>query len=310
MRRSVCNLRHQAADALGRAGVGLVAHRSHKLGQHIIGLEEALGSGTLIGEFGGRLLPRAVDFAEHVIVRNESILKNDFVELIHPAHLLDLIAGDALGLHGNEERRQAVPAIFLGRRRGAEQADHVVGLVRVRGPDLGAVDQVAAVGLGRLGLGGEQIRAGARLAHTDAELNLALDDARQDIGFDLLRTVLDDGRAALPVGGEVDAGRRVGDAKLFGQNIAFEEAALAPAVFLRPGHADPALGRHAFGELPAVGGFAPARIVRIERALGDLLGKEGAGLLPQGLAGFGQADRVECQCGGHAGSSLRSRIED
>ena len=65
--------------------------------------------------------------------------------------------------------------------------------------------------------------------------------------------VLDQHRPALAVGDEVQAHRRVGDAEFLGDDVALEEAALAPAVFLGPGHADPALGADLAAELLAVG---------------------------------------------------------
>ena len=67
-------------------------------------------------------------------------------------------------------------------------------------------------------------------------------------------------RPALPVGDEVQAHRRVGDAELLGDDVALEEAALAAAVFLGPGHADPALGADLAAELLAVGAVDAAAV--------------------------------------------------
>ena len=74
-------LRHQPADALGAAGIGLRAERADQFGQHVIGFEESLRARALIGEFGCRLLPGAVDLAEHVIVGHEGIGEHHLVEL-------------------------------------------------------------------------------------------------------------------------------------------------------------------------------------------------------------------------------------
>ena len=217
-------------------------------------------------------------------------------------HLVDRVDGDARRLHVDHELGKAVPAVLLGRGRGAEQADQVVRLVRVAGPDLGAVDQPAALGLGGLGAGGEQVGAGVGLAHADGEAHLALADARQDIVLDALAAVPDDHRPALPVGDEVQPHRGVGDAKLLGDDVALQEAALVAAVFLGPGHADPALGADLAAELLAVGAVGAAAM-RVEGAGLDLLGEEGAHLLAQRHALGRQADRVECQLCCH-GSSL------
>ena len=185
---------------------------------------------------------------------------------------------------------------------GAEvrnRRDQVVRLVRVAGPDLGAVDEPAALGLGGPGLGREQVRARVRLAHADGEAHLALADARQHVGLDALAAVPEKHRPALPVGDEMQAHRRVGDAELLGDDVALEEALLAAAVFLGPGHADPALGADLAAELLAVGAIDAAGVCAEGAGL-DLLGEERAHLLAQRLALGRQADRVESQLGCHA----------
>ena len=82
------------------------------------------------------------------------------------------------------------------------------------------------------------------------------------------------------------------------------------AVFLRPGHADPAALADAAAEARRVGVVALLRPLRREGAGGDLIGKEGAHLAPQFDAFRRQADRLEGQGGGHDGrcSVLRARL--
>ena len=155
-----------------------------------------------------------------------------------------------------------------------------------RGPDLGAVDQIAAVGLGGAGLRREQIGAGIRLAHADRKTDLAAADARQDVHLDVLGRVFQQHRAALPVGDEEAPRRRVGDAHFLGHHIALEERALVAAIFLRPGHAEPAACADPAGKFRRVGVFAVG-LVRIEGAGGDFVGEEGAHFLAQLLA-FGR----------------------
>ena len=87
---------------------------------------------------------------------------------------------------------------------------------------LRAVDAPAAVGLGRLGLGREQVGAGTRLAHADDEAQFAAADARQDVFLDVLGRVFQQDRSALPVGDEMKMRRRVGDAEFLGHHIAFQ----------------------------------------------------------------------------------------
>ncbi|MFK4511280.1 hypothetical protein ABIF81_006458 [Bradyrhizobium daqingense] len=159
-------------------------------------------------------------------------------------------------------------------------------------------DEIAAVSLGRARLRGEQVRAGVRLAHADGEADLTAADARQDVHLDVFRRVFQQHRPALAVGDEEAPRRRVGDAHLLGHHIALEERAFLAAIFLRPGHAEPALGADPAGKFRRVGVFAVG-LVRIESAGGDLLGEEGAHFLAQPLALLGQADRIETEGSGH-----------
>ncbi len=109
-------LRDQASDSFRAAGVRVFSDGANQFGQHVIGLQEAFRPGALIGEFAGGLLPGAVDFAEHVIVGHEGIGEYDFVEFELPGDLADRIDLDARRLHVDQKLRQAVAAIFLGRR--------------------------------------------------------------------------------------------------------------------------------------------------------------------------------------------------
>jgi len=105
-------------------------------------------------------------------------------------------------------------------------------------------------------------------------------------------------RAALAVGDEEAPGRCVGDAHFLGHDITLEERALMAAIFLRPCHAEPALGADLAGEFRHVGVFA-VRLVRIESAGGDFLGEKGAHFLAQLFAFGRQADRIETEGCGH-----------
>ena len=96
------------------------------------------------------------------------------------------------------------------------------------------------------------------LAHADDEAQFTAADARQNILLDVLGRVFEQDRAALAVGDEVDAHRRVGDAEFFGDHVALQVSALVAAVALRPGHADPALGADAPAEGAVVGVAVPS----------------------------------------------------
>jgi hypothetical protein len=210
--------------------------------------------------------------------------------------LIDRIHRNPRRPHVDQELRQAMTAVLLGRGRGAEQADHVVGDVRIAGPDFCAVDQPAAVRLRRFRLRREQVGAGIRLAHADREAHLAAADARQYVHLDVLGRVLHQDRTALAVGDEVQAHRCVGDAELFRHDVTLEEVALVPAISLRPGHADPALGADAAAEFLAVR-VAVTGARRIERAGGHFIRQERAHLVAQRVAFGRQADLVEVERG-------------
>ncbi len=111
--------------------------------------------------------------------------------------------------------------------------------------------------------------------------------------------VLDQHRAALPVGREMAPDRRVGDAELLGHHVALEEAALVAAIFLGPGHADPAASADALAtELAAVHVLALG-IVRIEGAGRHLLGDERAHVACAAVAFGRQAHLLEIENGAH-----------
>ena len=80
-------LRDQPAEPFGAAQIGLGAERADQLDQHIEGFEETLRPAALVGEFAGRLLPGAVDLAQHMIVRHEGVVEHDLVEVVLAGHL-------------------------------------------------------------------------------------------------------------------------------------------------------------------------------------------------------------------------------
>ncbi len=70
------------------------------------------------------------------------------------------------------------------------------------------------------------------------------------------------------------------------------------AIFLRPGHAEPAALADPAGKFRRVGVLAVG-LVRIEGAGGDFVGEELAHFLAQFLAFGRQADRIETEGCGH-----------
>ncbi len=75
---------------------------------------------------------------------------------------------------------------------GAHQREHAVGVVRMRGPDLGAVDDVVVAVAHRAGLQRREIGAGARLGIALAPVILAGENPRQIEVLLLRRAETDD----------------------------------------------------------------------------------------------------------------------
>src|SRR6516225_5510971 len=96
---------------------------------------------------------------------------------------------------------------------------------------------------------------------------------------------------------------RIGDAKLFCHHVPLKEAALVPAIFFGPGHADPSPSANTFAE-GAVMRIAMPWPVRIKGALGNFLGEKYAHLLPQSVAFGRQANLIELQFFAHRDATI------
>ena len=86
-----------------------------------------------------------------MVIRNKSIIENDFIEIMLAAHLIDRIDLDAVGLHVHQKLRKTMAPVLIGRRRRTKQCDHVIGNMRITCPDLAAVNTPAFVDLRCLG---------------------------------------------------------------------------------------------------------------------------------------------------------------
>ena len=161
----------------------------------------------------------------------------------------------------------AVPVVLL-RRPGAAEQDHVVGQMRVAGPDLGAVDHVAALHLAhRAGAHRGEIGADVGLAHADAEEAFAGGDARQDRLLLLLGADAQDRGAGLAVGDPVRADRGAGGQHFLQHHVAFERGCVR-ARHSRFGQVMPIQPR-----LPIARENAVSWPVQLSRALQRLAGR-------------------------------------
>src|SRR6516164_8510272 len=114
----------------------------------------------------------------------------------------------------------------------------------VRGPDLGPVDEEAALNRNRAGAGGRKIGAGVGLTHADAEIAFPRRDTRQDGLALFLGPEAQQERAALAVCDPMSPHRGAGREHLFENDVTLERGAFVATVALGPGHADPAARAH------------------------------------------------------------------
>jgi hypothetical protein len=175
----------QAAESFRATQIGLRSERANERDENVKSFQEPLGPAPLVGQLTRRLLPRTVDFAEHVILRHDGVFKYDLVEIVLTGHLVNRVDRDARRLHVDEKLREPVSPVVLGRGRGAEKPDHVVGDVGVAGPNLAAVDDPPAVRLRCLGLD----EADFRFSDETAEIVKILNNGNVR-GLPVLRTMM------------------------------------------------------------------------------------------------------------------------
>src|SRR5215472_2522379 len=116
--------------------------------------------------------------------------------------------------------------------------------MRIRSPDLGPVDEEAALNRSRAGAGSRKVGAGVGFAHADAEITFAGRDARQDRLPLFLGTEAQQQRTALAVCDPVGPHRGAGGEHFFEDDITLERGALVSPVAFGPGHTNPAARPH------------------------------------------------------------------
>ena len=130
----------------------------------------------LVRQRGAGEPPAAVDRADHAVVGHEDVVDEDLVEQRVAGDLAQRADVDALGLHVDEEVRDAL--VVRGIRVRAGEADAPIRLARKGSPDLLPRKRPAAVDLRRLGTQRGEVGAGARLGEQLAPGDLA--DQRRD----------------------------------------------------------------------------------------------------------------------------------
>src|SRR5690606_17032646 len=173
-------VRNQTADRNGRAVVRVIADVVDELAQQLIGAEDAIRAAALEGELAGHHLPALSHFAYDHIIWNENVFEYGLVEVVTAVKVVD--RASAYFADVDDELREPGVAV-LSARRGARQRNQVMRAVGAAGPDLGAVEQPATVGLGGLHAGGGQVGAGVGLAHADGEVAAPGGDLGKNLRF-------------------------------------------------------------------------------------------------------------------------------
>src|SRR5690606_19342078 len=197
--------------------------------------------------------PALVDLADDVPHRHADVLEEDLAEGRGAADEVDLARRDAGRLHVDEDEGDAL--LLLRRRVRADEAEDPIALVRVRRPDLLAVeDEVIAVAL-RAHLDVGEVGAGAGLGIALAPADLAARDLGEVLPLELFAPVLE-ARRADHCEAETHAGAREAHrAHLLPEDRGVLAAQARAAVFTRPG------GRR---EAALVADVAPAEDVGID----------------------------------------------
>ena len=173
------------------------------------------------------------------------------IGLMHPdiveKHLIDLmVAGqghDRPHAHPrlfHIDQQEADAALGLYRTVGAHQAEHVVGKMRVRGPDLAPVDPIVLAALDRGGSKIRQIRARTGFRESLAPVVLTRENLGQVVCLLRRRSVVaQDRRQQLEAENGQPRGIRQGTLAL--KDVAFHGRPPGPAEFMRPVVCEPAL---------------------------------------------------------------------
>ena len=164
------------------------------------------------------------------------VLEEDLVEAGVAGHLHERAHGDAGRLHVDQDVRDAAVLRRLG--IGAHQAEHPVGVLRARGPDLLAVDDELVAD--ELGAGAQrrQVGAGARLGVALAPDLVGGEDLRQVAPPLLLGAVRDQRRPDHLDAHHADEARRARAHHLLVDDRLPHDVGALAAVLARPAHGD------------------------------------------------------------------------
>ena len=209
---------------------------------------QPVDAASFVLELAHRLLERAALLADEVGGRHAHVGEEDLAEVAVGRHVLDRSDFDARGVHRHDHFADAGVRRALGAGATDEVAE--VGDGREARPDLLAVDhERVAVAFGRRLQAGE-VAARVGFAHADAPRRLAGDDARQERGLLVGRSVGEERWAHLAIREPRRGNGRTGLDHLLADDQTVDRRAGGAAVLVvRPRHADPAVRRQLLGEL-------------------------------------------------------------
>src|SRR3972149_2899709 len=238
----------QLAEVPAGTGRRFFTESLGQLSQQPEGAQPAFGATAFISKLGTDLVPAVADFSQHIVVANEHRVEHDFVEIVFPREVDDGAYADTGRRQIDNELADAGMPVFA-RGFGPAQREHVVRVVRVAVPQLGAGYGPAALYAFRARAQRRQIRARVGLAQAYAEYAFPLRDTRQVFELLFFGSEFEQQRSGLTVRYPVCPHRSPGRQQLLRYRIALERAALVPPVFLGPGHAYPAALRQLAGQV-------------------------------------------------------------
>ncbi len=164
--------------------------------------------------------------------------------------------------------------------------------VRVGGPDLLPVEQPATRNAFGAGAHAGEVRSRIGLAHADAEEQLAIADARQQIAPLRLGAVVQQQRRALAIANPVRRDGSTGGEQFLDQHEPGKGIEPGAAIFDRDGQPDPAAPGHGPAEVCIKTGPGPRPDMRGHAS--ELLGDEGLHVAAQGfgMIGYGGGGEV------------------
>ena len=267
----------------------LRARPAHEVGHRASRPADGGDVGALVVEHRHGHAPAVVLPAQQVARGHAHVLEEDLVEVVAVGDVGHGLHGHAGGAHVEDEGADA--AVLARLRVRAREHDHLVRQVRVRRPDLLAVEHVVvAVAHGARGQRGE-VAARLRLAEALAVPGRAGGHLRQQARLLLVRAVGQHRGPGDADGEEPPAAGRALPGQLLVQDHLLQRRRAHAAVLARPGGREPGALAQLLHEGAREGGvfLVVEEIVVALEAVGQLVAQEGAQLVAPAFGFVGKA---------------------